>query len=124
MPEYPNPAYIADVVARFPDEPIANAFEARVLLEQGYTWLDIRSKAEYDEGYVPGSVNVPLINAVKRWDSDVGDKVYVQTSNADFVSQVQAKLPDKSAPFDSYATLSMCRQACRDAATVRTRRRA
>ena len=96
--EYPEPGFCADVLSRFPEDQIATTFEARVLLANNWKWLDVRSTCEYEEGYVPGSVNVPLINAVKRWDSEVNDKVFVQTVNRDFVADVLKKLPDKATP--------------------------
>lgn len=36
--------------------------QAAELLEQGWTYLDVRSVAEYVEGHVPGSYNIPLLD--------------------------------------------------------------
>lgn len=36
--------------------------EARALLEQGYTYVDVRSEPEFEEGHVPGALNVPLLH--------------------------------------------------------------
>ena len=69
--------------------------EARVLnAEGGYTFLDVRSKAEY-EYKIAGSVNVPIINATWKFSVEQKRKVPTQSVNADFVKQVQAKFkPD------------------------------
>jgi rhodanese-related sulfurtransferase len=65
--------------------------EARVLnAEGGYTFLDVRSKNEY-EYKIAGSVNIPIINATWKFDVTEKRKIPAQTINADFVKQVQAK---------------------------------
>ncbi|HET8803483.1 MAG TPA: rhodanese-like domain-containing protein [Aequorivita sp.] len=44
---------------------------------RGAIILDVRSKAEYDSGAIPGSKNIPLqnisskINEIKKWDKPV-----------------------------------------------------
>jgi rhodanese-related sulfurtransferase len=35
--------------------------EAQALLEQGYTYVDVRSEQEFEQGHVPGSLNLPLM---------------------------------------------------------------
>jgi rhodanese-related sulfurtransferase len=36
--------------------------EANELLEQGHTYIDVRSEPEFEAGHVPGSLNVPLLH--------------------------------------------------------------
>jgi rhodanese-related sulfurtransferase len=36
--------------------------EAAQLLEQGWTYLDVRSIPEFDQGHPPGAANVPLLH--------------------------------------------------------------
>ena len=36
--------------------------EASELLEQGWTYLDVRSVAEFTEGHAPGAYNIPLLD--------------------------------------------------------------
>lgn len=35
---------------------------AQSLLEQGYTYLDVRSEPEFQQGQVPGAYNIPLLH--------------------------------------------------------------
>eukprot|EP00746_Dinoflagellata_sp_MGD_P020493 gnl/MRDRNA2_/MRDRNA2_147763_c0_seq1.p1 gnl/MRDRNA2_/MRDRNA2_147763_c0~~gnl/MRDRNA2_/MRDRNA2_147763_c0_seq1.p1 ORF type:complete len:331 (-),score=56.87 gnl/MRDRNA2_/MRDRNA2_147763_c0_seq1:369-1361(-) len=94
--EYPDPVFVADVQKRFPNEGIANVFEARALLEDGYKWLDVRTSTEYDEGHIAKSVNIPIINSKRVFDSEVGKRVYRnQAGNADFINTVRQMFPDK-----------------------------
>ena len=37
--------------------------EAAELLKQGYTYVDVRSEPEFEEGHPEGALNVPLLNA-------------------------------------------------------------
>ena len=37
--------------------------EAKGLLEKGYSYVDVRSVGEFDEGHVEGASNVPLLHA-------------------------------------------------------------
>ena len=37
--------------------------EAAELLNQGYTYVDVRSEPEFEEGHPQGALNVPLLNA-------------------------------------------------------------
>ena len=37
--------------------------EVPALLEQGYVYLDVRSEPEFEQGHVPGALNVPLMHA-------------------------------------------------------------
>ena len=36
--------------------------QAKELLDQGYTYVDVRSEPEFEAGHVPGALNVPLMN--------------------------------------------------------------
>ena len=95
---WPVPEFMAKTVEAFPEKAIANHEETRVLLDHGYTWLDVRSKAEAEEERIVGSVNIPLINATKKFDSEVGDRVLKQgKKNPDFMSQVEKKFKNKEA---------------------------
>jgi rhodanese-related sulfurtransferase len=38
--------------------------EAAQLLDEGWTYLDVRSVAEFVEGHVPGAYNIPLLDFV------------------------------------------------------------
>ena len=35
--------------------------EASDLLEQGYTFVDVRTEEEFEQGHVPGALNVPIM---------------------------------------------------------------
>lgn len=62
--------------------------------EGGYTFLDVRSKTEY-EYKITGSVNIPIINATWKFSSEKSRKIPDQTVNKEFIKQVQAKFkPD------------------------------
>eukprot|EP00958_Prasinococcus_capsulatus_P006537 scaffold619_cov403-Prasinococcus_capsulatus_cf.AAC.11 len=95
--EWSDPDFAADVLRRFPEDGVANTEEAMVLLRNGYEWLDIRTKAEREEGFVLQSKSVPIIEAVKRWDSDAGEKVFKDMKkNENFVNEVRKIFPDTS----------------------------
>lgn len=97
LQEWTNPEYAAEVLSRFPEDGVASTEEAMVLLKNGYQWLDVRTQAEREEGFVLQSKNVPIIDAVKRWDSDAGEKVFKNMKkNFDFVRQVEKFFPDKN----------------------------
>src|SRR3982751_2739213 len=36
--------------------------EAAKLVEEGWTYLDVRSVAEFNEGHAPGAYNIPLLD--------------------------------------------------------------
>lgn len=42
------------------DVKIVSPEEAADLLEEGYTYLDVRSEQEFEAGHVPGALNVPI----------------------------------------------------------------
>ena len=95
---WPVPEFIEKTVAAFPEKAIANDEEVRVLLDHGYKWLDVRSKPEYDEERTVGSVNIPIINATKKFNTETKDKELVQgKKNEDFMKQVEKKFPKKDA---------------------------
>jgi rhodanese-related sulfurtransferase len=37
--------------------------EAKALLEEGWTYLDVRSEREFEQGHPTGAVNIPLMHA-------------------------------------------------------------
>ena len=54
----------------------------------GWTYLDVRSALELEEvGRIKDSVNVPIVNATKKWDSEQQKKVVKKEDNPDFVKQ-------------------------------------
>ncbi|HVU04147.1 MAG TPA: rhodanese-like domain-containing protein [Polyangiaceae bacterium] len=57
--------------------------EARELLAQGYTYVDVRTEAEFEAGRVPGAVNVPY---QRRGPQGLA-------LNADFLSVMEAAFP-------------------------------
>lgn len=94
--QWPDPDYINEVLAEFPDKGLASIEEARVLFGSGYVWLDVRSELERDEvGKVKGSVNVPFVNLSRVYDASQGKKVVKKTPNPNFLAQVQKKFPAK-----------------------------
>lgn len=96
--EYPDPDFIAAVRERFPKEAIGDVFDARVLIEEGYKWLDVRTPFEFGEGHVTNAVNIPLILGNFRFDSEANDRIVKnQKPNVDFIKMVEKKFPDKSA---------------------------
>lgn len=61
--------------------------EAKALLDSGqhYVYLDVRSTMEFDQGHVPGALNIPLLHL------DVNRHQMVP--NPDFMAVVEAVLP-------------------------------
>jgi rhodanese-related sulfurtransferase len=61
--------------------------EARSLLDSGqnYIYLDVRSTREFDQGHVPGAMNIPLL----QYDIDRRQMI----PNADFMPVVEAVVP-------------------------------
>ena len=115
--EWPFPSFIARTLAKFPDAGVCSVEEARALNEEarlchylsvllhsppvtpltpltpcqdGYTFLDVRSKTEF-EYKIAFSVNIPLIHAVFKFDPETKKKVPHQSVNASFVKEVEAK---------------------------------
>jgi rhodanese-related sulfurtransferase len=53
--------------------------EAAKLLEEGYSYIDVRSEPEFEAGHVPGALNVPVMNRAAMG----------MVPNEDFVSVMQ-----------------------------------
>lgn len=99
MKEWPDPDFIAETKAAFPDKAIANVEEARVLYETGYTYLDVRPALELEEaGKVRESVNVPFMNAKWKYNAEERKKEMVRTPNDKFLEQMRKKFPNKDQP--------------------------
>jgi len=90
---WPDPEYVAKVLPKFPESPIASVDEARCLqMSGGYTVLDVRSQMETDkDGIIPGSAFAPLINVKRMYDAATGGYTYAQTRNEDFMKQVRKR---------------------------------
>jgi len=98
LPAYPNPEWIEACAEEFPEYGMASIEQARTLFapEIGYKYLDIRASYEIDSiGKVPGSINIPLINAKPQWNSETGTRDFVQSVNAEFLNEVSKKFPAK-----------------------------
>jgi rhodanese-related sulfurtransferase len=54
--------------------------EAQALLAQGWTYLDVRSEMEFEQGHPVGALNIPLMHAAAGG----------MTPNAEFLSVVEA----------------------------------
>jgi rhodanese-related sulfurtransferase len=57
--------------------------DAKKLLDEGYTYLDVRTEAEYAAGHPVGAYNVPVMNAGPRG----------MAPNPEFLGVVQALYP-------------------------------
>lgn len=62
--------------------------EAKTLMEkkEGYILLDVRTKGEYESGYIPGAINIPLSDIDEKIISFLPDKsqmilVYCRSGN-------------------------------------------
>lgn len=62
--------------------------EAKALVEEseGYILLDVRTKEEYESGYIPGAINIPLSDINENVVSSLPDKsqmilVYCRSGN-------------------------------------------
>lgn len=62
--------------------------EAKTLMEkeEGYILLDVRTKGEYESGYIPGATNIPLSDIDEKIISSLPDKsqmilVYCRSGN-------------------------------------------
>ena len=62
--------------------------EAKTLMEkeEGYILLDVRTKGEYEIGYIPGAINIPLSDIDEKIISSLPDKsqmilVYCRSGN-------------------------------------------
>ena len=54
--------------------------EAVSLLDQGYVYLDVRTEPEFEEGHVPGALNVPLEHAAGSGRTPNGEFMDVMCS--------------------------------------------
>jgi rhodanese-related sulfurtransferase len=54
--------------------------EARELLDQGYVYIDVRSEPEFEQGHVPGALNVPISHRTEQG----------MAPNAEFLQVMQA----------------------------------
>lgn len=61
--------------------------EASELLDQGYTYVDVRSVPEYEQGHAPGALNLPLMHRGPGGMSP----------NPEFATAFQKRFPDKAA---------------------------
>ncbi|KIY91753.1 hypothetical protein MNEG_16210 [Monoraphidium neglectum] len=96
--QWPDPTFTAAVLEAFPEQGLANVEEARVLYENGWTYLDVRSEFECDEsGKVKGSVNVPFVTIKRVYDPESQQRVIKKTENKDFIKGVEKKFPNKKA---------------------------
>ncbi|MCI6115065.1 MAG: rhodanese-like domain-containing protein [Spirochaetales bacterium] len=62
--------------------------EAKALMKEteGYILLDVRTKEEYESGYIPGAINIPLSDINENVVSSLPDKsqmilVYCRSDN-------------------------------------------
>jgi rhodanese-related sulfurtransferase len=56
--------------------------EAKALLDEGWTYVDVRSEPEFDQGHPTGALNIPLLRATPAG----------MIPNQDFVKVMQAVL--------------------------------
>eukprot|EP00192_Tetraselmis_astigmatica_P018596 CAMPEP_0117672610 /NCGR_PEP_ID=MMETSP0804-20121206/13998_1 /TAXON_ID=1074897 /ORGANISM="Tetraselmis astigmatica, Strain CCMP880" /LENGTH=251 /DNA_ID=CAMNT_0005481227 /DNA_START=252 /DNA_END=1004 /DNA_ORIENTATION=- len=95
--QWPNPEFVKETLAAFPDAGVADIEQAFCLFKEGYVWLDIRSSRLRDSlGLVTGSVHIPWEFDKKRFED--GKMVIDSTYNEGWLDEVFAKLPDKSTP--------------------------
>ncbi|KAK9825933.1 hypothetical protein WJX81_008674 [Elliptochloris bilobata] len=97
--EWPDPDFIAEVKEAFPEKGVASVEEARVLYsEDGYTYLDVRPELEVQEvGRVKNSVNIPIVNATRKYDPEQKKKVVKKEPNDAFADMVKKEFPDTEA---------------------------
>ena len=60
--------------------------EAKALMDEGWTYLDVRSEVEFEASHPAGAINIPLMHAGPRGMSP----------NPDFMRVVEAALPKNS----------------------------
>jgi rhodanese-related sulfurtransferase len=111
--QWPDAVYISNVIEQFPEKGIASVEEGRCLWDDGYDVLDVRDLDEIDANEKcpnplgvdiaaqPNKGNrlkvIPLVNAKRKYDFELNEKVYVQTGlNPNFSSEVQKAYPDKN----------------------------
>jgi len=57
--------------------------EAKALMDEGWTYLDVRSEPEFEQGHPAGAINIPLMHAGPSG----------MLPNPDFLQVVEAVLP-------------------------------
>lgn len=116
--QHPDPNFIKETLAAFPDEGVANVEQALVrrvhfphairitgtltvlikwpqvlYLEGGYKFFDVRSDRERDFGAIRGSIHVPYTKDKKSW---VDGKMSIEKTKIDgWIKSVNAKIPKK-----------------------------
>ncbi|HEX9507162.1 MAG TPA: rhodanese-like domain-containing protein, partial [Myxococcales bacterium] len=60
--------------------------EAKALMDEGWTYLDVRSEPEFEQGHPAGAINCPLMHAGPSG----------MMPNPDFLQVVEAVLPKDS----------------------------
>lgn len=74
--------------------PYQNSSAQVLFSSDGYTYLDVRPRLEYEEaGRVKGSVNIPIMNARRVWDPEQKKKVIEREANENFSEEVGQRLP-------------------------------
>lgn len=84
------------------DAPRVSPEEARDLLASGYTYIDVRTEAEFEAGHVPGALNVPYQTK--------------GVANADFVPVITAAFTKEAPLLIGCQTGSRSLKAARDLA--------
>ncbi|KAI8467074.1 MAG: hypothetical protein J3K34DRAFT_482510 [Monoraphidium minutum] len=101
LPQWPNPDFIAEVREAFEGtygKEVADPEEARVLIADGFTLLDVRSQAQVDAAGKPrGAVHVPFTLSSKRYDAEAGKTIVTTRPNPDFLKEVARRFPDAEA---------------------------
>ncbi len=118
--QHPDPDYIKEVLAAFPEEGVANVEQALVratgpcdaimvgsehpslecdeqvlYLEGGYKFLDVRSDRERDLGSIKGSIHVPFSQDKKSWSGTEVQITKTQVKPEDWLAAVNRKVRDK-----------------------------
>ena len=91
----------------------------------GYTYLDVRPKLEFEDlGKVVGSVNVPIVNSVRKYDPEQKKKVTQSSPNDNFVADVRSRRsPPASIDLVVVCLLFTCTVRAVHAAFLRSRPR-
>merc|ERR1712032_130856 len=90
--QYGYPGFADECEENFPDKGVANVEEAVCLMKDlGYTWVDVRSTPERDEGFVPTSVHIALIDGKRIWNSELNDRELIQKPNREFLAEVEKR---------------------------------
>lgn len=97
--EYPNKKFVAETLEAFPEAGVADVEQARVLFSDGgYTYLDVRSALENEDlGKVRNSVNIPMVNSVRKYNAKEKKKVVKSTKNKKWMADIKKRFPKKDA---------------------------